>query len=144
MDNTIYTDGHRITVTNTGFYAGNASYNIDGIVSARMLLIKAAITPVILLILIGIAVMATGFLHVYSNVRMDAFYFANILITANRLAIIVGFLLLLFGIIMNIMLRDKYAVHIVTAEGEKDPVISKKKEYVYQIVKALHKALSLK
>ena len=142
MDKTLYTDGHGITVTNTEFYAGSSLYNIDGIVNARMLLIKAAVTPVMLLLLIGIAAMVTGFMHIYSDERINDYYFANIFITANHLAIIAGLLLLLIGIILSITIRDKYAVHIVTAEGEKDPVISKRKDYVYQIVKALQEALS--
>jgi hypothetical protein len=35
-------------------------------------------------------------------------------------------------------------VHIVTAEGHKEPVISKKRDYVAQIVKALQHALNWK
>jgi hypothetical protein len=142
MDKTIYTDGQGITVTNTEFYAGSSLYSIEGIINARMLLVKAALTPIFLLLISGIAVMITGFLHLYSDALLNNFYFAGILITANRLAIMAGFVFLLYGIILSITTRDRYAVHLVTVEGEKDPVISTRKDYVYQIVLALQKALN--
>ena len=144
MATTIYTDGHGIKVTDTEFYTGNSSYRIDGIINARMNLIKAALAPAITFILIGIIGIVTGFLHLYSNVSIDAFYIGYILITANRIAIIIGAVFFITGVLWAVTLRDKYAVHIVTAEGEKDPIVSTKKDYVSQIVTALQEALRLK
>ena len=38
------------------------------------------------------------------------------------------------------MIRQRYAVRIATAEGEKDVVVSSRKEYIQQIVDALNRA----
>ena len=41
---------------------------------------------------------------------------------------------------MTLYLGERYAVSITTAEGEKNVVISKRKEYITQIVHALNEA----
>jgi hypothetical protein len=51
-----------------------------------------------------------------------------------------GVLLLLAGLFIMLKQREKYAVRISTAEGEKDVVVSTSREYVNQIVDALNRA----
>ena len=50
--------------------------------------------------------------------------------------------LALIGIIVLAIVRERYAVRIATAEGEKNAVVSDKKEYISQIVNALNEAFS--
>jgi len=138
---TIYTDGHGIKITPASFIVGKTSYRMDGIINARINMIKATLAPAILLIILGIAGLVTGMMKLYGAVAMEPFYIGETAIDANRLAIITGFILAIAGIICAAMLRDKYTVHITTAEGEKDPVVSKSKDYVTQIVNALQDAL---
>ena len=42
-----------------------------------------------------------------------------------------------------LLVRERYAVRIATAEGEKNAVVSEKKEYITQIVDALNEAFTL-
>jgi hypothetical protein len=144
MENTIYTDGHGIKVTTSEFVTGNTSYKIEGIINAQMNLLRAALTPAILCILLGIGGIITGAIHLYSHSSVEPFYIGNILVTVNRIVFFLGLLLLAAGLILAFTTRDKYAVHIVTAEGEKEPVVSTKKEYIREIVTAIQKALTLK
>ena len=144
MDNVLYTDGHGIKVTTAKFSTRSTTYRIEGILNARMNLIKAHYAPAIWLMIFGLAALVTGLLQLLPDDRLISFYIQNILVTANRLAIAVGILLLIAGIIMSSVIHDKYSVHIVTAEGEKDPIISEKKDYINQIVSALEYALKLK
>jgi ABC-type amino acid transport substrate-binding protein len=51
-----------------------------------------------------------------------------------------GVLLVLAGIFVMLRLREKYAVRIITAEGEKNLVVSQSREYISQIVDALNRA----
>jgi hypothetical protein len=44
------------------------------------------------------------------------------------------------GVLLLGMIRQRYAVRIATAEGEKDVVVSSRKEYIQQIVDALTSA----
>jgi len=46
----------------------------------------------------------------------------------------------MLGLIVMVIVRERYAVRIATAEGEKNAVVSNKKEYIAQIVNALNEA----
>jgi hypothetical protein len=54
----------------------------------------------------------------------------------------VGGFLVVLGSIALAVVREKYSVRIATAEGEKDAVVSTKKEYISQIVDAINNAVS--
>ena len=51
-----------------------------------------------------------------------------------------GVALVLAGILVMLKLREKYAVQIITAEGEKNVVISRSREYISKIEDALNRA----
>ena len=144
MENTLYTDGHGVKVTTSEFVSGNTSYKIKGIIDAQMNLLRAAITPVVLLILIGLGGILTGAMHLYSNSSVEPFYIGSIPVTVNRIVFLGGLLLVAAGLTRGVTMRCRYAVHIVTAEGDKEPVVSTKKEYIHEIVAAIQKALTLR
>ena len=48
----------------------------------------------------------------------------------------------LLGLLILTVERERYAVRIATAEGEKNAVVSEKKEYIAQIVEALNEVFS--
>lgn len=62
-------------------------------------------------------------------------------VTARLLSMIFGSSMLLAGFLFLMIEKEKYGVQIVTAEGKKDVVISKRREYVTMIDEALSKAL---
>ena len=137
----IYTDGHGIKVTSTEFITHKANYLIAGISDVRMHLIKASKTPGILLIVLGIIGMVAGAMHLLSTVDIPPSYVGNILMTPNRLVFAIGAVLLLLGVLLVVLMRDKYAVKILTAEGEKEPVVSPRQDYINQIVTAVQNAV---
>jgi hypothetical protein len=65
------------------------------------------------------------------------------MVSSNTLAIWVGLALVVLGILLLLAARTRYAVRIGTAEGEKNAVVSQKREYIAQIVDALHRAFDL-
>ena len=109
-----------------------------------MKLIKAHYAPALLLILIGFAGIMAGALHLIPDTAIQPFSVSGIVLTVNSLSIILGAVLFISGAILLAAQHDRYSVHIVTAEGEKDPVVSEKKDYVGQIVSALEYALRLR
>jgi hypothetical protein len=142
-DSVIYTDGHHVKVTTYQFIAGETKYFIDGILSVRMNYIKAKIIPAIVLIVLGLAAVVAGFLHLFNTIQLDNLRIGTMTLTANRLAAIIGVVLILIGLISMAVRHRKYAVHILTADGEKEPVVSTKKDYIYQIVSAIEKAIEI-
>jgi hypothetical protein len=60
-------------------------------------------------------------------------------------AILIGTLLLFTGMLLILIVKPKYALHISTAEGgEDDVIVSPKREYIRQIIDALNRAFMLR
>lgn len=133
----IYTDGHDVTVTDSTFHVKKTDYRLDGIIKAGLYVLRPSRIPSIILILAGLILMTLGFLGlVPSNVIKDT-YIGNTFIQGNTMALIIGGIIALIGVLIIGFLRDRYAVRISTAEGEKNVLVSSHKEYVAQIVDAI-------
>jgi hypothetical protein len=134
----IYTDGHDVVVTDTQLKVKNTSYRLAGITKFYLWTIRPDRWPSVLLMLVGIGIGVLGFMRMIPmqyNVATD-----NGSLDINMLAMWIGAGLFLIGIIILAVSRVRYAVRIGTAEGEKNAVVSVKKEYISQIVDAIHSA----
>ena len=137
----IYTDGHDVVVTESSFKVKNTSYRLNGITKLCLWTIRPDRWPGVLLFLIGAVAVVVGYmnlLHAHLNLATDNGY-----IGANTLAIYIGAGLALLGLIVFAVSKERYAVRIGTAEGEKNAVVSRKREYISQIVDALNSAFDL-
>lgn len=65
----------------------------------------------------------------------------NYVLTARLQSLIFGAMLFLTELIFLLIEKEKYGVQIVTAEGEKEVVVSMQREYIVLIDEALIKAL---
>jgi hypothetical protein len=144
MDSIIYTDGRDVKVTTREFITGETNYLIDGILNARSNIIRAKTGSAIILMIIGLLFVAGGYFHLFNNLQVDSMRIGTLSLTPNRIAALAGAVLFLIGMFWIAISRNKYAVHITTAEGEKEPVVSTKKDYVNQIVSAINKALNIR
>ena len=139
MDSIIYTDGHGTRVTTHEFVAGDSKYLIQGIVDARMNRVYSSVMPAIVCLLFGVIFAALGYFRMLDNQELNL-TIGSIYMTASRIAGILGFILIFIGVLGLLWRHKKYSVHITTAEGERDPIVSNKKDYVRQIVSALNNA----
>jgi hypothetical protein len=140
-NNTLYyTDGHQVTITDSGIRVKKTLYRLNGITRHGLSIIYPPRVPFIALIVLGIGLFIAGTMNLIpatwnTYVNISGFYFL-----AVSLFMAGGVLLVLIGILVMLKLREKYAVHISTAEGEKDVVVSRSREYISQIVDALNRA----
>jgi|SRR5688500_17948769 len=140
-DKVIYTDGRDVTVTDSALKVKNTSYNLSGITKLSFWTIKPERWPAVLLLLLGLTAAVLGFLGMIpSDVSVTA---EDGMVSSNTLAIWVGLALAVLGLLLLLAARTKYAVRIGTAEGEKNAVVSQKREYIAQIVDAIHRAFDL-
>jgi len=140
-NNTLYyTDGHQVTITDSGIKVKKTLYRLNGITRHGLSIIYPPRVPFIVLIVLGTGLFIAGTMNLIPTswniyVNIFGFYFL-----AVSLFMASGVLLVLAGIFVMLRVREKYAVHIITAEGEKDVVVSRSREYISQIVDALNRA----
>lgn len=139
-DKIIYTDGHDITVTDTELQVKKKTYKLDGIIKHGLMIMKPERLPAIILMALGVIALLIGLLELIAPTTIADAYIDGSFVSANTIAIWIGAGLLAIGVIMLAVMRERYAVRIFTAEGEKNAVVSKSREYVTQIIAALNTA----
>jgi hypothetical protein len=141
-DKVLYTDGHDVTVTESTFQVKNRAYELRGITKFGLLIRRPDRFPGILMLLGGLILAGCGLLNLIPETVMNNASTNTSSTDPNTLAIWVGAALVLLGIVIMAIVKERYSVRIATAEGEKDAISSSKKEYINQIVDALNRAVS--
>ncbi|HTE34762.1 MAG TPA: DUF6232 family protein [Chryseolinea sp.] len=139
-DKVIYTDGHQVTVTDSEFHVKNANYKLNGLINHGLYVVRPSPLPTIVLILIGLALIGLGFAKLVPSDMIKDVTIGGTLVSANTMAMAVGGFLALIGVLTIGLLRERYALRISTAEGERNVLVSPKKEYISQIVEAITSA----
>jgi hypothetical protein len=140
-DKVLYTDGRDVVVTDSTLKVKNTSYKINGITKLSFWTIRPDRWPGALLLILGLAAAVCGFMNVFPssmNVKTNTSE-----MDINSLAMWVGAIMALIGILILAAAKERYAVRIRTAEGEKNAIVSPKREYIAQIVDAIHRAFDL-
>lgn len=132
----LYTDGHDVTVTGSVLQVRKKWYNLNEITSHGLSIIQPARLPSFLMFGMGILLSLAGGTNIIDTSRMIVSNGND----PNRLVLLIGVCCLVFGVVLALSIGERYSVRITTAEGEKDVVISRKKEYITEIVHALNNA----
>lgn len=140
-DKVIYTDGRDVTVTDSTLKVKNTSYNLSGITKLTLWTIHPDRWPAIILLLLGLTAAVLGFMRfIPADINLET---NEGIVSGNTLALWIGIALAIIGVLILALAKDRYAVRIGTAEGEKNAVVSDKREYIAQIVDAIHSAFDL-
>lgn len=136
-ENILYTDGRDVTVTDSVLQVRSKWYSLDGITKHAFSIIQPVRFPGIFLLTAGALLTIAGGANL---IDADLNWMKGMPVQSNDLALGIGILMLLTGAAVMRSLRERYAVRITTAEGEKNVVISTHKEYITQIIHALNGA----
>ena len=139
-DKVLYTDGHDVVITASTFQVKNKSYHLSGITKHGLQTVKPDRTPGIFIFVLGVIISISGILKLIPASWMEGIYVDGNYMSIKSIAVWTGLAIALIGILITSLVKEKYAVRIATAEGEKNAVVSNKKEYVRQIVNALNEA----
>ncbi|PTS96863.1 hypothetical protein DBR11_18390 [Pedobacter sp. HMWF019] len=113
---TFYQD-MRVTVTQSRYVTNSKTYAMRNISSVHIFeIIKSKALPVIMII--------AGFFMLFSESSM-----------------ILGILILVFGVAILFCIKNEFAVRISTNSGEVNSMVSKDKAYIQTIVNALNDAI---
>src|SRR5258708_4434370 len=135
----LYTDGHEVTVTESSFKVRKTMYQLKGIIHHDFLVLHPHRIPSLLIMMIGVLTMMMGVFHWIPKNSMRAFQILSFQISENVAAISIGAVLLAAGAVILSFTKERYAIRLATAEGEKNVLVSKRKEYVAQILDALNR-----
>jgi uncharacterized membrane protein len=138
----IYTDGHDVTVTDTTLQVKKQEYNLNGVMNCGMSVIRPQRAPGIVLLVLGIGLIIAGVMKAINPSLIPDTEIGEKVFSANTLALWVGGVIALIGLLVLGLVRERYALRIITAEGEKDAVVSDRSEYIHQIVDAINQAIS--
>src|SRR5258706_3573610 len=136
----LYADGHEVTVTESSFKVRKTMYQLKGIIHHDFLVIHPHRIPALMIMLIGALTILLGTLRFVPKNSLPAFQFLSMEISENTAAIVLGAWLLMIGTVILSFAKERYAIRLATAEGEKNVLVSKRKEYVAQILDALNRA----
>lgn len=136
-----YTNGSDVMVTNSALMVKKKQYRLIGIIQHGLRTIKPKRQAGIFISLVGAAIALIGCVQLISTGLPD-FQLSTWVFDSTMTLMLVGSTMILIGLVTFFMLKPKYAVHISTAEGDNDVIVSRHREYVAQIVRALNRAIS--
>jgi hypothetical protein len=138
----IYTDGHDVTVTDSTLQVKNQEYKLNGVTGCGLKVLQPQRAPAIILMLLGIGLIVAGLMNAIAPTLVPDMTIGGNIVSANTMAVWIGGALALTGLLILGLTHERYAVRIATAEGERDAVVSRKKEYINQIVDAINQAVT--
>jgi len=138
----LYSNGKNVIVTSREFIVDSARYLLKSINNVSLHFVKHYKYPPLTFIIAGILSIITGVAGLFHNVQLEEMYIGNILITTDRLLIIIGGIILLLGLLWLSILHNEYVVIISTEDGVRNPISGRKKEEVVKIVAALTNAVN--
>jgi hypothetical protein len=136
----LYTDGHEVTVTESFFQVKKTMYQLKGIIHHDFLVIQPHRIPALLMMLIGALTILVILQHWSPIKSIPELHLFSIEIHGAQIVTAIGATLLVTGTLILITTKERYAIHIETAEGERNVLVSKRKEYITQILDALNRA----
>jgi Family of unknown function (DUF6232) len=139
-ENVLYTDGHDVTVTSSMLQVKKKWYALSGITKHNFSILPPDRIACFTLLILGAALEILGAANLIPKSVLSDMYLFDMWVTANQVAIAAGIFFLLIGAVWMWFTKERYAVSITTAEGEKNVVVSERKEYITQIVHALNEA----
>jgi hypothetical protein len=133
----LYTDGQDIVITLSTLQVRDRFYRLKSIKKYGLAILEPFRLPGILIFLVGAALVFAGMASAMPADILPQFLVGGQIIDSNTMALWTGAGISLAGLLVILLVRQRYAVRIATVDGEKDAVVSTRKEYVDEIVSAL-------
>jgi Family of unknown function (DUF6232) len=136
----LYTDGHEVTVTNSSIKVKNTQYQLKGITKHGFFIMHPGRFTSFFMVMAGGMMTILGALQLMPSNVIPKVEIYSIVVNADAVTLALGLALFLTGVILLVLKKDRYAIWIATAEGEKNVVVVRKPESIRQILDALNHA----
>ena len=141
-DKVIYTDGHDVTVTDSTLQVKRNEFKLNGVTKCGLLVLRPNRAPGIVLLILGLGLVVVGLMQLIPTGSIPDVDIAGRAYGINTVAVWIGAALALTGILLLGLMKERYAVRIATAEGERNAVVSDRRDYISQIVDAINQAIT--
>jgi len=136
----LYTDGGSVTVTESALLVKKMWYDLRGVSKYGLIILQPSRLPWLVVMIMGIALLIVGSMKLVPGGWMDDMHWGDVIVTENLLSVLVGAVVTLTSIGVMLSVSERYAVSITTADGEHQVLVSRRKEYVSCIIRALNNA----
>jgi hypothetical protein len=136
----LYIDRHCVIVTKNTLKIRNQSYTLKAVKEHKLSVLPAERKSGMLLLVMGMILITSHFLNFISPMVLLDFGIEGSYISASKMALYSGLMLMIIGAIKISRVRKRYALRIATPEGEQNAIVSHKKEYIGHIINALNNA----
>ena len=144
-DKIFYADAHHhVIVTDSTFIVKDKEYFIPSIHDHIIKEVKPVPVVGSLITIAGVLLCLAGMFQVVSFGFIPVVEVLGKNIDAYWWVVLAGSVLVFTGLIWIVMVKPRYALHISTAQGEDDVIVSPKREYIKQIIDALNRAFMLR
>ena len=138
-DKFFYTDGRDVVVTSTNLIVKNTRYLLKGILDFSLAIVRPQRLPGLLLTILGLMFIVNAIFQFVPSSFYNMLDFPDELI-ASEVQLSLGIGMLIIGTASMLLVRKRYALRIATATKNKNVIVSRRKEYVDQILTAIRKA----
>jgi len=144
-DKIFYADAHQhVIVTDSTFIVKDKEYTIPSIRDHIIREVKPVPFLGLIMAIGGALVALGGMFHLLSFGFIPEVNVLDGTIDGYWWATLIGTFLLFAGLLLVLIVKPQYALHISTEEGEDDVIVSSKREYIWQIIDALNRAFMLR
>jgi protein-S-isoprenylcysteine O-methyltransferase Ste14 len=144
-DKIFYADAHHhVIVTDSTFIVKDKEYNIPSIHNHLIKEVKPVPVLGSIVTTVGVLLAMAGMFQIVSFDFIPTVTLAGKAIDGYWWAVLAGILLISIGLLLIVIVKPRYALHISTAQGEDDVIVSSKREYIREIIDALNRAFMLR
>ena len=145
-DKIFYADAHHhVIVTDSTFIVKDKEYFIPSIRDHVIKEVKPVPVLGSLVTVAGVLLALAGMFQVISFDFIPVVNIGTTTIDSYWWVVLAGTVLLFGGLILIVLVKPSYALHISTAQGaEDDVIVSPQREYIKQIIDALNRAFMLR
>jgi hypothetical protein len=135
-----YTDGQDVVVTLSTLQVKDRFYRLKAIKQHGVAILQPVRVPGLILFIAGVILSIMGLARAFKEIVPASWSPTGQPMSFNVVAMWLGVLMAMGGLMLTIALRERYAVKIDTQEGEQLAIISTKREQIMDIVSALNRA----
>ena len=131
----LYTDRNGVSVNKYTLKVKKEAYPLKDIIKHKLSIIRPARLPGVLLLVMGAGL---GLCSAITPVTRPEIIVAGNYFALNATILYLGLFFMALGIFRILFVRKRYALRIATQGGERNAVVSAKKEYILKLIHTLN------